>query len=162
MRTCVRVGNKFLGGNHPVLVQSMTNTSTEDVAATALQVKELWEAGSEIVRITVNTRQAAQAVPDIVRMLESQGIDVPLVGDFHYNGHLLLSEFPECAKLLSKYRINPGNVGKGSKHDENFHQMISIAIQNDKPVRIGVNWGSLDQELFTQMMDENARLPEPQ
>jgi (E)-4-hydroxy-3-methylbut-2-enyl-diphosphate synthase len=158
----VQVGNQFIGSSHPVLVQSMTNTSTEDVAATAAQVKELWEAGSEIVRITVNTPAAAQAVPEIVRELDRAQVDVPLVGDFHYNGHLLLTEFPECARLLAKYRINPGNVGAGDKHDENFKQMIEAAMKHNKPVRIGVNWGSLDQDLFTHLMDENALLPKPQ
>lgn len=159
--TCVRVGNKFIGGTHPVLVQSMTNTSTEDAKGTAAQVKELWEAGSEIVRITVNTREAAAAVPAIVAELEKQGVDCPLVGDFHYNGHLLLTEYKECARLLAKYRINPGNVGHGDRHDENFRRMIEVAIANEKPVRIGVNWGSLDQELLARMMDENGRLAEP-
>ncbi len=154
--TNVLVGNKFIGSDHPILVQSMTNTSTEDAASTAAQVKELWQAGSEIVRITVNTREAAAAVPKIVSLMEKDGVDCPLVGDFHYNGHLLLSEYKDCARLLAKYRINPGNVGKGEKHDENFRRMIDVAIQNDKPVRIGVNWGSLDQELLAKMMDENA------
>jgi (E)-4-hydroxy-3-methylbut-2-enyl-diphosphate synthase len=157
----VHVGNQIIGGDHPVLVQSMTNTPTEDVAATVAQVKELWEAGSEIVRITVNIPEAAQAVPHIVEQLAEQQIDVPLVGDFHYNGHLLLTQFPECARLLAKYRINPGNVGAGNKHDDNFKQMIDVAIRYDKPVRIGVNWGSLDQDLFTKMMDENALLSQP-
>lgn len=155
--TRVLVGNKLIGGKEPVLVQSMTNTSTEDALATARQVKQLWEAGSEIVRITVNTREAAQAVPTIVKELENSGADVPLVGDFHYNGHLLLTEYPDCARLLSKYRINPGNVGRGDKHDENFKLMIEAALRFDKPVRIGVNWGSLDQDLLAQMMDENGR-----
>jgi (E)-4-hydroxy-3-methylbut-2-enyl-diphosphate synthase len=157
----VRVGNKLIGGDQPVLVQSMTNTSTEDAAATARQVKELSEAGSEIVRITVNTREAAQAVPAIVQALERAGIEVPLVGDFHYNGHLLLTEYPECARLLAKYRINPGNVGRGDKHDENFKLMIEAAVKFEKPVRIGVNWGSLDQDLLAQMMDENAKCKSP-
>jgi len=158
---CVPVGDKLIGGSAPVLVQSMTNTPTEDPAATALQVKELYEAGSEIVRITVNTREAARAVPDIVRELERQGLCVPLVGDFHYNGHLLLTDFPDCARLLAKYRINPGNVGRGEKHDDNFRRMIEVALEHDKPVRIGVNWGSLDQDLLARMMDENSRLSEP-
>ena len=160
--TCVRVGDRFIGGQAPVLIQSMTNTSTEDPKATAEQVKELAQAGSELVRITVNTREAAQAVPEIVSRLEADGVSVPLVGDFHYNGHLLLTEYPECAKALAKYRINPGNVGRGDKHDENFKRMIEVAIEFDKPVRIGVNWGSLDQELLSRMMDENARTSEPQ
>ncbi|HEY9784465.1 MAG TPA: flavodoxin-dependent (E)-4-hydroxy-3-methylbut-2-enyl-diphosphate synthase [Candidatus Obscuribacterales bacterium] len=157
----VRVGNVFIGGDAPILVQSMTNTPTEDAIATAAQVKELFEAGSEIVRITVNTKEAAKAVPQIVSELEKAGIDVPLVGDFHYNGHLILSDFPDCARLLAKYRINPGNVGRGEKHDENFKRMIDIAITYDKPVRIGVNWGSLDQDLLARMMDDNARLKKP-
>lgn len=159
--TNVLVGNRFIGADHPVLVQSMTNTSTEDPASTAAQVKELWEAGSEIVRITVNTREAAAAVPKIVSLLEKEGVDCPLVGDFHYNGHLLLTEYKDCARLLAKYRINPGNVGKGEKHDENFRRMVDVAIENDKPVRIGVNWGSLDQELLAKMMDENANAGSP-
>lgn len=145
-----------------MLVQSMTNTSTEDPAATAEQVYELWQAGSEIVRITVNTREAARSVPQIVADLEKRGANVPLVGDFHYNGHLLLTEYPDCARLLAKYRINPGNVGRGEKHDENFKSMIEAAIKYDKPVRIGVNWGSLDQELLAEMMDENAGSANPQ
>lgn len=157
----VKISNKFVGSDHPVLVQSMTNTSTEDPEGTARQVKELWQAGSEIVRITVNTRQAAAAVPKIVSLMEKEGVDCPLVGDFHYNGHLLLSEFKDCARLLSKYRINPGNVGKGEKHDENFKRMIEVALENDKPVRIGVNWGSLDQEILAKLMDENAASSEP-
>jgi (E)-4-hydroxy-3-methylbut-2-enyl-diphosphate synthase len=159
--TGVKVGDKLIGGGAPVLVQSMTNTSTEDPQSTAEQVKELFEAGSEIVRITVNTREAAQCVPKIVSILEKLGVDVPLVGDFHYNGHLLLSEYPDCAKLLAKYRINPGNVGRGDRHDENFKLMIDAALKYDKPVRIGVNWGSLDQDLLAKMMDENAGKPEP-
>lgn len=157
----VRVGDKLIGGGAPVLVQSMTNTPTEDALATARQVKLLADAGSEIVRITVNTREAAKAVPQIVNHLESMGTLVPLVGDFHYNGHLLLNEYPDCARLLAKYRINPGNVGRGQKHDDNFRQMIEVALKNQKPVRIGVNWGSLDQDLLARMMDENARLAQP-
>lgn len=152
----VKVGDQYIGGNAPVLVQSMTNTPTEDPNATALQVKELFDAGSEIVRITVNTREAAKAVPEIVSKLEKLGVNVPLVGDFHYNGHILLSEFPDCARLLAKYRINPGNVGRKARHDENFKSMIDCAIRWEKPVRIGVNWGSLDQDLLQRMMDENA------
>lgn len=158
---CVRVGNRFIGSEHPVLVQSMTNTPTEDPRATAAQVKELWQTGSEIVRITVNTREAAQAVPEIVSLLERDGVDCPLVGDFHYNGHILLSEYPKCAQLLAKYRINPGNVGRGQRHDQNFRTMIEAAIRWEKPVRIGVNWGSLDQDLLAALMDENARSSEP-
>lgn len=157
----VRVGDAFIGGEAPVLVQSMTNTPTEDPEATAEQVKQLYEAGSEIVRITVNTREAAAAVPRINEILQKQGFNVPLVGDFHYNGHLLLSSFPECARTLAKYRINPGNVGRGEKHDENFKSMIESAIKWNKPVRIGVNWGSLDQDLLARMMDENASSADP-
>jgi (E)-4-hydroxy-3-methylbut-2-enyl-diphosphate synthase len=145
-----------IGGNAPVRVQSMTNTDTVDVIGTAIQVKELAQAGSELVRITVNTPQAAAAVPHIREQLDRMGIAVPLIGDFHYNGHRLLSDFPDCAKALSKYRINPGNVGKGDKRDRQFGQMIDIAMRHDKVVRIGVNWGSLDQELLAAMMDENA------
>ena len=150
-----------VGGDAPVRVQSMTNTDTADAIGTAIQVKELAQAGSELVRITVNTPEAAQQVPAIREQLDRMGIDVPLVGDFHYNGHRLLSEFPECAQALSKYRINPGNVGKGDKHDRQFAQMVEAALRWDKPVRIGVNWGSLDQELLAQLMDENSRRPEP-
>lgn len=159
--TTVKVGDKFIGASHPVLVQSMTNTATEDALATAKQVHELWQAGSEIVRITVNTREAAQAVPKIVSELEKLGANVPLVGDFHYNGHLLLNEYKDCAKLLAKYRINPGNVGRGDKHDDNFKSMIDVALKFDKPVRIGVNWGSLDQDLLARMMDDNAKAKDP-
>lgn len=157
----VNIAGRWVGGDHPILVQSMTNTATEDVASTAEQIRQLWEAGSEIVRITVNTREAAKAVPQIVSELERQGIDCPLVGDFHYNGHILLNDYPDCARLLAKYRINPGNVGRGQKHDENFKQMIEAALKYDKPVRIGVNWGSLDQDLLARLMDENAKLAEP-
>lgn len=157
----VKVGDKLIGGDAPVLVQSMTNTPTEDPDLTAQQVRELYDAGSEVVRITVNTKDAARAVPHIVERLHRQGVDVPLVGDFHYNGHLLLKEFPDCARALAKYRINPGNVGRGEKHDTNFKSMIEVALQFDKPVRIGVNWGSLDQELLARMMDENASAPSP-
>jgi (E)-4-hydroxy-3-methylbut-2-enyl-diphosphate synthase len=150
-----------VGGDAPVRVQSMTNTDTVDVIGTAIQVKELALAGSEMVRITVNTPEAAQAVPEIRNQLDRMGIDVPLVGDFHYNGHRLLTEFPDCAQALSKYRINPGNVGKGDKHDRQFAQMIEAAMRWDKPVRIGVNWGSLDQELLARLMDENAQRKAP-
>jgi len=150
-----------IGGDAPVRVQSMTNTDTVDVIETAIQVKELALAGSEMVRITVNTPEAAQAVPHIREQLDRMGIDVPLVGDFHYNGHTLLSQFPDCAVALSKYRINPGNVGKGRKRDAQFAQMIEAAMRHDRPVRIGVNWGSLDQELLAQMMDENASRARP-
>src|SRR3954454_3824403 len=151
-----------VGGDAPVRVQAMTNTDTVDAVGTAIQVKELAIAGSELVRITVNTPEAAAAVPYIREQLDRMGIDVPLIGDFHYNGHRLLSDFPACAEALSKYRINPGNVGKGDKHDRQFAQMVEIAARHDKAVRIGVNWGSLDQELLTELMDENARLADPQ
>jgi (E)-4-hydroxy-3-methylbut-2-enyl-diphosphate synthase len=139
----------------------MTNTDTADPAATAAQVRQLFDAGSELVRITVNTREAARAVPEIRRRVDAAGPPVPLVGDFHYNGHLLLAEFPECARALDKYRINPGNVGVGEKHDDNFRRMIEVARDHGKPVRIGVNWGSLDRALLTRLMDENARRPDP-
>ncbi|MGZ5715426.1 MAG: flavodoxin-dependent (E)-4-hydroxy-3-methylbut-2-enyl-diphosphate synthase [Caldimonas sp.] len=151
-----------VGGDAPVRVQAMTNTDTVDAIGTAIQVKELAVAGSEMVRITVNTPEAAAAVPHIREQLDKMGIDVPLIGDFHYNGHRLLSDFPACAEALSKYRINPGNVGKGDKHDRQFAQMVEIAARHAKPVRIGVNWGSLDQELLTELMDENAKLADPQ
>jgi (E)-4-hydroxy-3-methylbut-2-enyl-diphosphate synthase len=150
-----------IGGSAPVRVQSMTNTDTVDVIGTAIQVKELAIAGSELVRITVNTPEAAQAVPHIREQLDRMGIEVPLIGDFHYNGHTLLSTYPDCAQALSKYRINPGNVGKGDKHDRQFGQMIEVAMRWNKPVRIGVNWGSLDQELLANLMDENSRRPLP-
>jgi (E)-4-hydroxy-3-methylbut-2-enyl-diphosphate synthase len=151
----------WVGGDAPVVVQSMTNTDTADAIATAIQVKDLARAGSEVVRITVNTPEAAAAVPAIREQLDKMGVDVPLVGDFHYNGHLLLRDFPECAKTLSKYRINPGNVGQGAKRDTQFAQMIEAAIKYDKPVRIGVNWGSLDQSLLARIMDENAARAQP-
>lgn len=150
-----------VGGDAPVRVQSMTNTDTQDAIGTAIQVKELAVAGSELVRITVNTPEAAQQVPYIREQLDRMGIDVPLIGDFHYNGHRLLTDFPACAEALSKYRINPGNVGKGDKKDRQFAQMVEAALKWDKPVRIGVNWGSLDQELLAQLMDDNARRAEP-
>ncbi|HEY0885041.1 MAG TPA: flavodoxin-dependent (E)-4-hydroxy-3-methylbut-2-enyl-diphosphate synthase [Ramlibacter sp.] len=150
-----------VGGDAPVRVQSMTNTDTHDAIATAIQVKELAIAGSELVRITVNTPEAAAQVPYIREQLDRMGIDVPLVGDFHYNGHRLLADFPECAQALSKYRINPGNVGKGDKHDRQFAQMIEAAVRWNKVVRIGVNWGSLDQELLARLMDENSRRAQP-
>ncbi|WP_293660606.1 flavodoxin-dependent (E)-4-hydroxy-3-methylbut-2-enyl-diphosphate synthase [Rhodoferax sp. OV413] len=150
-----------VGGDAPVRIQSMTNTDTEDAVGTAIQVKELAAAGSELVRITVNTPEAAQAVPYIRDQLDRMGVSVPLIGDFHYNGHRLLSEFPDCAQALSKYRINPGNVGKGDKRDRQFSQMIEAAIQWNKPIRIGVNWGSLDQELLAGLMDENSRRAQP-
>jgi (E)-4-hydroxy-3-methylbut-2-enyl-diphosphate synthase len=158
----VRIGPVPVGSDHPIVVQSMTNTDTADAAATAEQVRLLAEAGSEIVRITVNTRAAAERVPEIASRLRDAGEgDVPLIGDFHFNGHVLLREYPECADELAKYRINPGNVGSGQRHDENFATMIRVAIDHGKPVRIGVNWGSLDQELLTQRMDENSHRSEP-
>ncbi|WP_017525241.1 flavodoxin-dependent (E)-4-hydroxy-3-methylbut-2-enyl-diphosphate synthase [Pusillimonas noertemannii] len=159
----VRWGDKAVrvGGGAPVVVQSMTNTDTADAVATAIQVKELALAGSELVRITVNTPEAAREVPAIREQLDRMGVSVPLVGDFHYNGHKLLSQFPECAQALSKYRINPGNMGGGKKRDDNFAQMIEIAARHQKPVRIGVNWGSLDHELMARMMDENSRRAQP-
>ncbi|WP_066704383.1 flavodoxin-dependent (E)-4-hydroxy-3-methylbut-2-enyl-diphosphate synthase [Curvibacter delicatus] len=162
-QVAVRWGARVVtvGGDAPVRVQSMTNTDTVDVIGTAIQVKELALAGSEMVRLTVNTPEAAQAVPHIREQLDRMGIDVPLVGDFHYNGHTLLTAYPACAEMLSKYRINPGNVGKGDKRDRQFGQMIEVAMRWNKPVRIGVNWGSLDQELLASLMDENSRRPEP-
>ena len=150
-----------VGGGSPILVQSMTNTDTVDAIGTAIQVKELARAGSEVVRITVNNPQAAAAVPAIREQLDKMGIDVPLVGDFHYNGHTLLNDYPDCARALSKYRINPGNVGQGAKRDTQFAQMIEAACKYDKPVRIGVNWGSLDQNLLARIMDENAQRAQP-
>lgn len=151
----------WVGGDAPVVIQSMTNTDTADAIGTAIQIKELARAGSEIVRITVNTPEAAAAVPAIRAQLDRMEVDVPLVGDFHYNGHLLLRDYPECAQALSKYRINPGNVGQGAKRDTQFAQMIEIAAKYDKPVRIGVNWGSLDQSLLARIMDENALRANP-
>ena len=150
-----------VGGDAPVRVQSMTNTDTVDAIGTAIQIKELALAGSELVRITVNTPEAAQAVPHVREQLDRMGIHVPLIGDFHYNGHRLLTEFPDCAQALSKYRINPGNVGKGDKHDKQFGQMIEAAMRYNKAVRIGVNWGSLDQELLAKLMDDNAQRAQP-
>ena len=157
----VRVGNVRVGSDAPVVVQSMTNTDTADIEGTVQQVAALATAGSELVRVTVNNDEAAQAVPYIVEGLDKLGIQVPIIGDFHYNGHLLLKKYPECAKGLAKYRINPGNVSVGRKNDDNFRAMIEVAVENQKPVRIGVNWGSLDQALLTRMMDENSRLAEP-
>jgi (E)-4-hydroxy-3-methylbut-2-enyl-diphosphate synthase len=159
--TQVMVGGIAIGGGAPVAVQSMTNTDTADAEATARQVLDLWRAGSELVRITVDTPQAAAQVARIRERLDALGCDVPLVGDFHYNGHKLLSQYPECARALAKYRINPGNVGKGAKRDDQFATMIEAALKYGKPVRIGVNWGSLDPELLARMMDENARRAEP-
>jgi (E)-4-hydroxy-3-methylbut-2-enyl-diphosphate synthase len=163
-RPCVgvQVGSIMVGGAAPIVVQSMTNTDTADIAATTAQIAELAQAGSELVRVTVNNEEAAAAVPVIRDRLAAQGIDVPLIGDFHFNGHRLLSKYPDCAEALDKYRINPGNVGRGKKKDEQFAAIIEIACRYDKPVRIGVNWGSLDQELAARLMDENARLLQPQ
>jgi len=158
--TAVDIGGVRVGGGHPIVVQSMTNTDTADVEATARQVAALARAGSELVRVTVNNEEAAAAVPRIVARLAALGVAVPIIGDFHYNGHLLLTKYPGCAKALAKYRINPGNVG-GKRHDENFRAIVAVAVQNGKPVRIGVNWGSLDQALLTEMMDANAKLAEP-
>ncbi|MGL4768182.1 MAG: flavodoxin-dependent (E)-4-hydroxy-3-methylbut-2-enyl-diphosphate synthase [Formosimonas sp.] len=151
----------YIGGSHPVVVQSMTNTDTVDALGTALQVKELAQAGSELVRITVNSPEAAAAVPYIREQLDKMGVYVPLVGDFHYNGHKLLTDYPDCAQALSKYRINPGNVGKGAKKDAQFAQMIEVAAKYDKPVRIGVNWGSLDPAVLARIMDDNAQRAKP-
>ncbi len=157
----VAVDHVRIGSDAPIVVQSMTNTDTADIEGTVRQVAELARAGSEIVRVTVNTREAAAAVPAIRERLYAMGLNVPLVGDFHFNGHKLLAEVPECGVALSKYRINPGNVGRGSKRDPQFAAMIETACRNDRPVRIGVNWGSLDQDLLTRLMDENSRLPQP-
>ncbi len=157
----VQVGNVTIGGDHPVAVQSMTNTDTADVMATAIQVKELARAGSELVRITVHSAEAAAAVPAIRDELQRLGVDVPLVGDFHFNGHKLLTNEPACAEALDKFRINPGNVGKGARRDDNFAAFIELACRYDKPVRIGVNWGSLDAGVLERLMDENAALPDP-
>jgi (E)-4-hydroxy-3-methylbut-2-enyl-diphosphate synthase len=156
----VDVGGILIGSGHPIVVQSMTNTDTADADATAIQVAQLAHAGSELVRVTVNNNAAAQAVPIIRQKLDGLGVGVPLIGDFHYNGHLLLTKYPDCAAALAKYRINPGNVGT-KRHDEQFRQIVEVAIANGKPVRIGVNWGSLDQQLLTELMDVNAALPEP-
>jgi (E)-4-hydroxy-3-methylbut-2-enyl-diphosphate synthase len=157
-----KVGNVTVGGGFPVVVQSMTNTDTADVSATVAQVADLARTGSELVRVTVNNDAAARALPAIVEGLDKVGVRVPIIGDFHYNGHLLLKRYPECARLLAKYRINPGNVGIGRKDDDNFRTMIEVAVENQKPVRIGVNWGSLDQQLLTRLMDSNALLVSPQ
>jgi (E)-4-hydroxy-3-methylbut-2-enyl-diphosphate synthase len=156
----VDVGGVRVGSDHPIVVQSMTNTDTADAAGTARQVAALAAAGSELVRVTVNNDEAARALPEIMNRLADLGASVPVIGDFHYNGHLLLTKYPGCARALAKYRINPGNVG-GKRHDQNFRAIVEVAIANDKPVRIGVNWGSLDQDLLTQMMDANAKLQEP-
>ncbi len=156
----VAVGDVLIGGDNPVVVQSMTNTDTADIESTSTQIIELVEAGSKLVRVTVNNNAAAKAIPEILSRIQAEGIDVPIVGDFHYNGHILLTDNPGCARSLAKYRINPGNVG--TKHrDTNFQKIIEVAISNNKPIRIGVNWGSLDQRLLTEMMDENAKLTDP-
>src|SRR6202035_5788226 len=158
--TCT-IGNVRVGSDAPVVVQSMTNTDTADIASTVKQVASLARAGSELVRVTVNNDDAASALPHIVEQLDKRGIDVPIIGDFHYNGHILLKKYPACARALAKYRINPGNSDIGRKNDDNFKTMIDVAAENNKPVRIGVNWGSLDSALLTRMMDENSRSPEP-
>ncbi len=160
-RTEVRVGQYVIGGGRPVVVQSMTNTDTADIESTTNQIEHLARAGSEWVRITVNNEAAAQAVPSIQEQLRKRGVEVPLIGDFHYNGHKLLTRFPDCARILAKYRINPGNVGRGNRRDEQFATMIEVACHHDKPVRIGVNWGSLDQSLLAQMLDKNAMRSKP-
>jgi (E)-4-hydroxy-3-methylbut-2-enyl-diphosphate synthase len=157
----VSVGGVRVGGDAPVVVQSMTNTDTADITSTARQIADLARAGSELVRVTVNNEDAARALPHVVDTLMLEGVRVPIIGDFHYNGHILLKKYPACARALAKYRINPGNVSIGRKDDDNFRAMIEVAVENQKPVRIGVNWGSLDQALLTRMMDENARLPNP-
>ncbi|MGQ0815442.1 MAG: flavodoxin-dependent (E)-4-hydroxy-3-methylbut-2-enyl-diphosphate synthase [Gemmatimonadota bacterium] len=156
----VKVGNVPVGSGHPIVVQSMTNTDTADPESTTDQIEALAEAGSELVRITVNTDEAAAAVPEIAALLAKRAVAVPIIGDFHYNGHLLLTKYPDCARALSKYRINPGNVG-AKRRDENFRTIVEVALEYDKPVRIGVNWGSLDQQLLTEMMDDNAKRAEP-
>ncbi len=159
--TTVQIGNVLIGSSHPIVIQSMTNTRTADVQATVHQTIELIEAGSEMVRVTVNNDEAARAVPEIIRAIRDQGYLAPIIGDFHFNGHLLLKKHKACAKALDKYRINPGNIGKGHQHDENFARIIKIAVENSKAVRIGVNWGSLDQEIVTDLMNRNARLKSP-
>ncbi len=161
IRTSVKIGDVTIGGDNPIVVQSMTNTPTDNIDATSSQVADLARAGSELVRLTVNTDKAAKAIPVINEKLLAQGIEVPLVGDFHFNGHKLLADNPECAQILAKYRINPGNVGRGDKHDTQFASMIEIACKYDKAVRIGVNWGSLDQDLLARMLDENLKLAKP-
>ncbi|MBP8284903.1 MAG: flavodoxin-dependent (E)-4-hydroxy-3-methylbut-2-enyl-diphosphate synthase, partial [Chromatiaceae bacterium] len=159
--TAVQVGPVQIGGGAPLVVQSMTNTDTADIAASVRQIAELARAGSELVRLTVNNEEAARAVPAIREALDALGLDVPLIGDFHFNGHRLLADYPECAQALAKYRINPGNVGRGEKRDSQFATLIELAIRHDRPVRIGVNWGSLDPELVARLMDANARLAQP-
>src|SRR4051812_26940844 len=158
----VMIGGVKVGSDAPIMVQSMTNTDTADIPGTIKQVAALVKAGSEVVRVTVNNDDAARALPHIVEGLDKLGLKVPIVGDFHYNGHLLLTKYPACAEGLAKYRINPGNVSVGRKNDDNFRTMIEVAVKYQKPVRIGVNWGSLDQSLLTRMMDENSKLPDPQ
>ena len=153
----VKIGSVTMGGEHPVVIQSMTNTDTADIEKSVTQTMELFDAGSEIVRLTVNVDAAAAAIPVIKEKLLAKGYTVPLVGDFHYNGHTLLTKFPACAEALDKYRINPGNVGFGETHDKNFKQMVEVALKHDKPVRIGVNWGSLDQQILNRLMDENGK-----
>lgn len=160
-RHCVMVGNIRVGGNAPIAVQSMTNTDTADIEASVIQIKQLADAGSEMVRVTVNNEAAAAAVPEIVSTLLNAGYTVPIIGDFHFNGHKLLTAYPDCAKSLAKYRINPGNVGRGKNRDIQFHTMIELACKYDKPVRIGVNWGSLDQQVLAQLLDENALSANP-
>jgi (E)-4-hydroxy-3-methylbut-2-enyl-diphosphate synthase len=157
----VTIGSVTIGGGSPVAVQSMTNTDTADPKATADQTIALAQAGSELVRVTVNTPEAAAAVPEIVRRVRGAGVTAPIIGDFHFSGHILLTDYPDCARALDKYRINPGNVGAGARHDAHFRRIIEVAVEHGKPVRIGVNWGSLDRELLTDLMDQNARLPEP-
>lgn len=157
----VKVGHIRMGGNHPIVIQSMTNTPTADISSTINQIKQLSDAGAELVRITINDDTAAKAASKIIHRLRAEGYDVPIIGDLHFNGHLLLSRHPETAKLLDKYRINPGNVGKGKSHDSNFGDIVKIAVANNKPVRIGVNWGSLDQELAKTLLDKNAKLKKP-
>src|SRR5258706_1814736 len=159
--TKVRIGSVTIGGGRPVAVQSMTNTDTADAKGTADQTIALAQAGSELVRVTVNTPEAAKALPEIVGRVRDAGVQAPIIGDFHFSGHLLLTDYPECARSLDKYRINPGNVGAGARHDAHFRRIVEIAVANGKPVRIGVNWGSLDRELLTELMDQNARRAEP-
>jgi len=157
----VKIGNVILGSAYPVVIQSMTDTPTADVQATVTQTQELIEAGSEMIRLAINDDDAAKAIPEIVKILRDKGYTTPIIGDFHFNGHTLLNKHRDCAKALDKYRINPGNVGKGERHDENFSSIVKIAMEHNKPIRIGVNWGSLDQELLTDLMDKNAKMKSP-
>ena len=157
----VKIGNIDIGSNHAIVIQSMTDTPTSDIAKTVQQTMELIEAGSEMVRLTINDDEAARAIPEIIKILRDKGYPAPIIGDFHFNGHILLQKYPLCAQFLDKYRINPGNVGRAVLHDENFATIVKIAIENNKPIRIGVNWGSLDQELLTKLMDQNAKLKNP-